>query len=338
MKVKAFLCQHKNEGIKDCEDRFCINKDTKSIAVADGMSQSFLPAYWADLLCRNFCLQKEWKPTHESVQKLEPLWEKLRDKYLENEEENNNPFAYLIRNQIAEKASAACTFVGVRIIKKHKLQYNILGDSSLVIFRNKKLKKEDIISTHTGSFDNFPEFFDSNHLRGGKGDPKEGTIEYKKDDVILLVSDPFSDYFYEKTGKGEDCSELLQEILDVKEHEGYEKMIEEWRKNGMHNDDSTLVVLQPDDNKDSLEIEHEDDDPTEKFILDNVGKELSSISDKRKHGKYDDEEIKKLFFNKILTKHKGEEHSLIRWLFIILKDSPLLKVKKKGSFVKFKKK
>ena len=42
MKIRAFITHKKTEHFQDCQDRFCVNADTKSAAVSDGMSQSIL--------------------------------------------------------------------------------------------------------------------------------------------------------------------------------------------------------------------------------------------------------------------------------------------------------
>lgn len=340
MEVKAFLCQHKTENYEDCEDRFCVNQDTKSVAVADGMSQSFLPEYWADLLCRRFSESTDdWIPTHDSVKELESSWNKLRDIYADLEEKKNNPYSYLIRNRIAEGESAACTFVGIRFLSSRKLKYHILGDSSMIIFREGKLKSEDIISTHKGKFDSFPDFFDSNHLRGGKGKPLDKEIEISDKDTILLVTDPFSDFFYEKVKSGNDCSEYLQEVKKLNSHEDYEKLVEKWRSGGMHDDDSTLVVIIPND-EDTISIAYEDRDPTKKIFIDKTSRinqnieETPTQSISSHQGVYDNTEEQKLDgngFMKIVSNainpNRTEKNTLFGWLKILFNQFPWKKLK-----------
>lgn len=340
MEVKAFLCQHKAENYENCEDRFCVNIDTKSVAVADGMSQSFLPEYWADLICRRFSESTDgWYPTHESVQELEPSWNKLRDIYADLEEKKNNPYSYLIRNSIAEKKSAACTFVGIRFLSSKELKYHILGDSSMIIFREGKLKsEEDIFSTHRGKFDSFPDFFDSNHLRGGKGDPVNDEIQISDKDTILLVTDPFSDFFYEKAKSGNDCSEYLQEVKRLNSHDDYVKLVEKWRNEGMHDDDSTLVVIIPND-KDTVSIAYEDKDPSEDIFIDKTSQINPNFWEAQPKGKSShvrendntDREIVDCnefqnFIDEAINKHGTEEHGWFGWLKILF-----------NSFVKLKK-
>ena len=53
MRIKAFITHKDKERFSDCQDRFRVNKDTKSIALADGMSQSIFQKIWAQLLVDN---------------------------------------------------------------------------------------------------------------------------------------------------------------------------------------------------------------------------------------------------------------------------------------------
>lgn len=354
MKVKAFLCQHKTENYDDCEDRFCINPNTKSIAVADGMSQSFLPEYWADIICRRYCESNDgWVPTHETVQVLETSWQKLRDNHLKIEESKKNPFTYLISNAIAEGASAACTFAGIRLISSNHLSYHILGDSSLVIFHDGKLLSEnDIVSTHKGHFDSYPDFFDSNHKRGGKGEPIDGSVNLTDKDTALLVSDPFSDFFYEKVTSGNDCSSYFKELIALSNHDEYLDLVDRWRTQGMHDDDSTVVILQI-DNSDKFAIDYQDADPTSKSFVGNTSKlvylnailkpQLPAIVECAKlNVLHEDKKINKSqlqdWIDSVLNKHKEEKHRLVKWLFIFLWAIPksLLRNKEKKAIKSIK--
>ena len=54
MDIRAFITHKEAETFSDCQDRFSINSDTKSVAVSAGMSQSFSPNIWAEHLVDAF--------------------------------------------------------------------------------------------------------------------------------------------------------------------------------------------------------------------------------------------------------------------------------------------
>lgn len=251
MKIKGFITHKLSESFSDCQDRFRVNGDTKSIALSDGMSQSFLQAIWADLLCEEFTDTERWEPSDDmALSCIREKWRKQCDEHLQKQEKNGNPYAYLIRNAIKNNASAGATFLGVRFCEKD-LKYWVLGDSCLIHVRNGKIESlESIISSQDGDFDSFPDFFDSDSRKKSKGTIKDGVISLSEGNVLLLVSDPFSDFFYGKVKSGETCEDYISQIMDLESHVDFERLVSDWRNEGMANDDSTMIVVEYDGDND----------------------------------------------------------------------------------------
>ena len=154
----------------------------------------------------------------------------------------------IYRNEkfVAQGKSAGATLVGVRFAGAN-WYCQVLGDSCLIEIKDGEIVQ--ICTSQEGDeFDNFPDHFDSNPKQSGKGNAKEfkGTLE--TDSVLLLVSDPFSDFLNEQRKKGS-VKELVDALLNIGTHEEFEKLVSDWRTiKGMHNDDSTLVVIRYDGN------------------------------------------------------------------------------------------
>ena len=117
---------------------------------------------------------------------------------------------------------------------------------------------ESIISSQVGDFDSFPDFLDSHPAKKSKGTIKYGTLPLSKGDALLLVSDPFSDFFYEKVKSGEACEDCISRIMALKSHDDFERLVSDWRNDGMTNDDSSLVIVEYDNSNDFI-ILNEDD-------------------------------------------------------------------------------
>ena len=81
---------------------------------------------------------------------------------------------------------------------------------------------------------------------------------------LFLVSDPFSDFLFEHNKQG-DVLECIQQLLKISSHEEFEKLVDEWRRAGMHNDDTTLVIVEPDDS-DEFSIDNDKYDDINKLI------------------------------------------------------------------------
>ena len=252
MKIRAYITHKLKETFVDCQDRYSINSDTKSIAVSDGMSQSWQQKICAQLLVSTYTSNKDWIPTNDSVKPLCSLWREEVVNLIQQLKETGAPENIIYRNErnLAEGKSAGATFVGIRFNGK-EWSGRVLGDSCLIEWDGKDATL--FTSQEVEAFDSHPDYFDSNPLNVGKGFPKEIRGILSDNNVLFLVSDPFSDFLFEHNKQG-DVAMYIQQLLDLTSHEKFEALVDEWRKAGMHNDDTTLVIVEP-DNSDGFSID-----------------------------------------------------------------------------------
>ena len=263
MIVRAFITHKQAEQFSDCQDRFDVNIDTKSLAVSDGMGSTWQQKIWAQLLVETFTKRNNWLPTHESIKPLCKTWHQTVDSIIQNMKDTNAPANIIYRNErnLAEGRSAGATFVGIRI-NGNDWQGSVLGDSCLIEWDGSIAKF--YTSQDVEEFDSYPDYFDSDELKQGKGTPKDisGTLE--KGGYLLLVSDPFSDFLFEHNKQG-DVTMYMQQLLKLSSHDEFEILVDEWRKAGMHNDDTTLVIVESDDS-DEFSIDNDKYDDINKLI------------------------------------------------------------------------
>lgn len=255
MLIHAFITHKKAETFADCQDRFSINPDTKSIALSDGMSQSIFQKYWAEMLVEAFTSNKDWVPNVESVKELAPKWHEQVLAIIERQKKDGNTSAWRSERSINEGRSAGATFVGIRF-NDDKWECDVLGDSCLIRIHNHKIDKILSSKDATSGFDNYPDYFDSNPMIDGKGTPRQDSDIFKYGDIILLVSDPFADFLLKKKNTSEE-SALLDKLLGITSHNEFEEIVNDWRSKGMNNDDSTLIIIKYDET-DSFNILHKD--------------------------------------------------------------------------------
>lgn len=263
MKIMAFITHKLKENYSDCQDRFSINPDTKSIAVSDGMGSTWQQKIWAQLLVEKFVGDINWIPNNESIKPLCTQWREKVVEFIEHLKESEAPANLVYRNErnLAEGKSAGATFVGIRFVGI-EWKGSVLGDSCLIEWDGSIAKF--YTSQDVEEFDSYPDYFDSDELKQGKGTPKDisGTLE--KGGYLLLVSDPFSDFLFEHNKQG-DVAMYMQQLLKLSSHDEFEILVDEWRKAGMHNDDTTLVIVEPDDS-DDFSIEQDKIDDINKLI------------------------------------------------------------------------
>lgn len=256
MIIRAFITHKQAELFSDCQDRFGVNIDTKSIAVSDGMGATWQQKIWAKLLVNEFVGSNNWLPDSETIKPLCLKWQEEVGAFIQNLKDTNAP-EYLINmneRSLAKGRSAGATFVGIRFNGK-EWSGAVLGDSCLIEWNG----KEAIFHTSQDveAFDSFPDYFDSDVLKAGRGTPKNINGELEVGKYMFIVSDPFSDFLLEHQKRG-DIAEYIRELQSVSSHIDFESLVSEWRMIGMHNDDTTLVVVENDDS-DKFSIVESDD-------------------------------------------------------------------------------
>lgn len=256
MVIRAFITHKQAELFADCQDRFGVNPDTKSIAVSDGMGSTWQQKIWAQLLVDTYIESIDWYPSKESIKPLCQKWRSKVADFIQNLKDTNAPENMIYRNErnLAEGRSAGATFVGIRF-NGYEWNGYVLGDSCLIEWDGNEPTFHS--SQDIDVFDSYPDYFDSDISKEGKGTPKPINGKLQKDRHLLLVSDPFSDFLLKHNKQG-DVGKYVQRLLSLASHDDFEALVSEWRKEGMHNDDTTLVIVES-DSTDALSIIHEDD-------------------------------------------------------------------------------
>lgn len=241
MKLRGFITHKAAEYYSDCADYFRICPYTKRVAVSDGVSQSIMPAEWAKILVDSF-VEKEWTPG-ESTASLKNKWFTIASKFaLEQRKKGENP--WLLENCLVNKDGAAATFCGVTFSDECKWTASILGDSALVEINNEN-QLVRICSSKEGAFDNRPDFFDS--FSEDKGEIRQFDGKLNNGSKILIVSDPFSELFQKVKGTPGEKS-VINILLSVTDITSFNATVDTLRTDyQMHNDDSTLVIIEPDE-------------------------------------------------------------------------------------------
>ncbi len=255
MVIRAFITHKQAELFTDCQDRFGVNPDTKSIAVSDGMGATWQQKIWAHILVDAYINSHDWCPSIETIRPLCKTWRSKVADFIQNLKETSAPENIIYRNErnLAEGRSAGATFVGIRF-NKNDWKGSVLGDSCLIEWDGYEAKFNT--SQDSETFDSYPDYFDSDASKEGKGVPKpiEGIMTEGK--YLLLVSDPFSEFLLEHSKQG-NIAKYIQQLLSLTTHDVFETLVSEWRKEGMHNDDTTLVIVEYDKSED-FSITHQD--------------------------------------------------------------------------------
>ncbi len=242
MKIRAFITHKLAEKYEDCQDFFSYNEEKKRLAVSDGMTQSIFPQWWAELLSESYVDGSEPKNI-DDVETLRKKWIDKVNQFKSNQEEKGKS-TWMLENALAEKRGAGATLCGVNFLEENKYNYYVLGDSCLIVV-NQEHRILEIKGSHQGNFNNHPDYFDS--IQGGKGVPvTKGLCDFPQNGALLLVTDALAEFLERKRREG--CEkEYVERLLAVDTNSLFEEIIGELRhKENMHNDDTTLVIIEYD--------------------------------------------------------------------------------------------
>ena len=245
MRARAFITQKQAESEADCQDRFSINAATGSVAVSDGISQSLFAKYWAEILSDRYTAERDWLPSRENVQALAPFWQKRVERRL-NQMRAAGMDPWRSEGMLADGASAGATLVGLRLDESGKWTCDILGDSCLVELEGAHIKE---IYSSMDHFGNYPDYFDSNPDKPGKGEVRTVTGTWNPPEApktsLLLVTDALG-AFISTLKDTPEKTEHIRDLLSVGSADEFRILVEYWRREGMHNDDTTMVIVTDD--------------------------------------------------------------------------------------------
>lgn len=246
--IKGYITSKESELFYDCADRYAYNKSQNKFAISDGVSKSFFPKIWADVLVNRWVDSKEFDET-QFILDCQKDWLKQVTEIV------NKPDAkWFTKNAFNRKESGLATFVGLRFFKKKKDWYwkaDALGDSFLFFVPNKfkDFSKECIVLSSKQEpivFDNFPDYLSS------LGSNHKGKKQLKESPMIAgtfyLMTDALAEWFLNEKGNSICKIDVWQNQKD------FERFVDEERHNEkLGNDDSAILTIKiEEDKKDKL--------------------------------------------------------------------------------------
>lgn len=233
--VKGFITCKESESPSDCADNYAYNLITDRFAISDGVTKSFFPKIWSQLLVNNFvALEGATELSIESCQSewLEQVTEKI-----------NAPNAkWFSQNAFYQQKPGLATFVSLRFDFNNKKWFaNALGDSFLFFIpKGKEDSFADWIKLSSKAepvvFDNFPDYYSSRgQLHHGESKSHVGQFEYGR---FYLMTDALSEWVFKEK---ENALNRIEEKW--KSQSEFESSINDLRNLKLINDDDSTVLI-----------------------------------------------------------------------------------------------
>jgi hypothetical protein len=252
--IKGYITSKESELFYDCADRYAYDKSQNKFAISDGVSKSFFPKIWADVLVNKWVNSKDFDEAQFIID--------CQNNWLEQVTEIvNKPDAkWFTKNAFNRKESGLATFVGLRFYKKKKEWFwkaDALGDSFL-FFVPKKIKdfsKECLVLSSKKEpivFDNFPDYL------SGLGNNHKGEKQIMESPLtsgtFYLMTDALAEWFLNEK------ENAISKISVWENQKDFERFVNEERHNEkLGNDDTAFLSIKiEEDKKDQLTYVSED--------------------------------------------------------------------------------
>lgn len=242
IKIKSFFDHKRGIDYWDGADRSAMNLERGRFAMADGVTHSYLPNLWAEILCESFVnsdaeADEDWIGYYSNSQLNADcqLW-RVRSEYtLKNATEEET---FLLQLSKDECHYAGSTLVGIAI-EDNFVFYNVLGDSCLFVFDKEKkaLSSYSTINEKLG-FTTTPDFLFS----AGKvvGQWKHGSVPLTPG-YILLMTDALSEWFTKIFAEN---PAWIEKLWTLNTHDEFMELVENARDIfSMEDDDVALLML-----------------------------------------------------------------------------------------------
>lgn len=234
--IKGFITSKKSELYSDCADNYAINIEHNKFSISDGVSKSFFPKIWSDILVNKYVNQKDWKDNNEFIVESQKEWQSKIDEIV-----NQPETKWFTKSQYNRKDPALATFVGLQFLESdQKWIAQALGDSFLFFIPRGSTEIEIKLSTKPEPivFDNFPDYL-SSIGSSHKGEKKSIKGEKIKEGTFYLMTDALAEWFLLNT------EQAKQTLDNIKTQEQYlETIANERNANRLNDDDSAVLILE----------------------------------------------------------------------------------------------
>jgi hypothetical protein len=234
--IKGFITCKSAEQYIDCADNYAVNKSSHRFSVSDGVSKSFFPKVWSEILVTQFVERTDLKE-NELIKVCQEEWQKKIDEIVSLPDTK-----WFTKSQYNRKDPALATFVGLQFFEKEKKwSASALGDSFLFFVPNgfKDYQKELVkLSSKTEPivFDNFPDYLTSiGGSHKGRAKEKSGNL---RNGAFYLMTDALAEWFIKE---GENA---IGKITVWKSQADFERFITQAiEEKQLTNDDCAILCI-----------------------------------------------------------------------------------------------
>ena len=219
---------------KHIQDKYAINPNTKTFALADGTTQSFNSEIWAEIITKGFVTN----PIFNAIELISTFTKQVSEYKSVKFEFSSNPAKASLEKAKQNKGGTA-TFIGLHFTTENKIELISCGDTNLFLL-NSENKIIAFPFTDVDSLDANNNFINTEQLLENKIDEtffKLKSIEYKSDDKIIIATDALSRLILKKPT-------ILSEILKIEDFNQLNDFcLKCWDSKELQEDDISAIII-----------------------------------------------------------------------------------------------
>jgi hypothetical protein len=219
---------------KHIQDKYAINSNKKTFALADGTTQSFNSEIWAELITKGFVANPIFNSNELINSFLKQVEEYKRAKF----EFSTNPAKASLEKVKLNKGGTA-TFIGLQFIEQNKLDVISCGDTNLFLLNiENKIIPFPFADVDSLDANNF--FINTEQLLQNKIDEtffKKRTLEYSPSDILIVATDALSRLILKKPS-------TTTELLGINTFEELHQFcLKYWENKELQEDDISAIIV-----------------------------------------------------------------------------------------------
>lgn len=219
---------------KHIQDKYAINSNKKTFALADGTTQSFNSEIWAEIITKGFIAN----PIFNSNELINSFLKQVEEYKSAKFEFSTNPAKASLEKAKQNKGGTA-TFIGLQFTEQNKLDVISCGDTNLFLLKpENKIIPFPFADVDSLDANNF--FINTEQLLQNKIDEtffKQRTIECSPTDILILATDALSRLILKKPS-------TITEILSINTFEQLHQFcLKYWENKELQEDDISAIII-----------------------------------------------------------------------------------------------
>lgn len=219
---------------KYIQDKYAINLDKRTFAIADGTTQSFNSEIWAEIITKYFVATPLF-----NVNELIKFFEQQVQEYKSVKVEFSSNPAKASLEKSKFKQGATTTFIGLQFKSDDKIEIISCGDSNLFLVN----PNNDLIAfpfTDYESLDANNSFINTEQLVQNEVDRtffNQKLLNYNQEDTVILATDALSRLILKKPS-------TISEILNIQSFNQLHDFCNKyWESKELQEDDITALII-----------------------------------------------------------------------------------------------